>query len=45
MKPQPPPEPESALHRIFIAPLLRLMDWASGRQVPKRATRPGLNRP
>jgi hypothetical protein len=34
------PKRENIFHRVMIAPLLRLMDWASGRKLPaKRAAR------
>lgn len=38
---KPAVKPESIFHRIMISPFLRLMDWASGRDVrqPKRVAR------
>ena len=33
-------KPETALHRIMVAPFLRFLDWMSGREVPgKRPVR------
>jgi len=37
---RPAPKRKNIFHRVMIAPLLRLMDWASGRGLPaKRAVR------